>query len=324
MSQNDGTGEAAGLLGLPVEEATERVVAGTDRDPETVRETLAGISEEGTLTRRALEDALAELSKVVATPETRVEVARNALADAREAAAPVADTEVVRSRLAAFEADLSALEERVDALGPQLSERIERADEPGDLYATARSIRRLRAEATGAQNAVDALAADVRSFERRLTDPEQWADKLHGDVDALEESLEELLAAADRLLDAGADGSEDVQPALAWADATLQHGVRELLVADVRAELDVLEKLVEERGSDDPSDGVRARLRELEALRVEVSRRLDDAFETSWNRRYGETVASFDRTLAEFDPPVNWATLEEELERHRERLDGPE
>jgi len=323
MSQND-TEEGDGLVGLSVGRAAEEVAPTVEEDPEMVREILRGISDGDTVTRAALDDALADVSKVVATPETRVEVAGDALAEARETGAPVADTDVVHSRLAAFEADLSALEERVEALGPRLSGVIDRAGDSGDLYTVAKSIRQLRTEATDAQNAVDKLATEIREFTRRLRDPGVWADTLQEDIDTIEESFDELLAAVDRLLEAEADRTENVNPALAWADATLQYRVRELSVNDIQTELEALEKLVAENGGDIPDDEIRNRLRQLEALQTAVADGLDEAFDPSWDSHYSETVASFDRTLAEFEPPVPWAEVQHELERHRKRLKNPE
>jgi len=324
MSQDDGANGGGGLLGLSVGRATEQVAPAAADDAETVRETLLGISDDGTITRAAVEDALGEVSKVVATPETRIEVTAQALAAAREAAAPVRDTDLVRSRLEAYESELSALEERVDTLGTRLSRTVERTDDAGDLYAVARSIRQLRAAATDVQNAADALAADVRAFTSRLEDSGVWAGELQEDVDTLEASLEELQTAVDRLREAESDGAGDSDPALAWADATLQYRVRELLVEDVRAELEVLERLADRRGVDDQADELRTRLSELESLQTDIDNGLSEVFDPGWDRHYGETVASFNRSLEEFGPPVQWGELQDELERHRDRLQDPD
>lgn len=321
MGQNDDASEGAGLFGLSVERATEQVAPEVADDPETVRKTLLGISDEGRVTPAAVDNALAEVSKVVATPETRIDVANRALADAREAAAPVSDTDVVHSRLAAFEAELSALEERVEALGTQLSGVVERAGDPGELYSVARSIRHLRAEATDAQHAVDALAEDLKAFGHRLDNPGMWAGELHEDIDSIEESFEKLRAAVDRLRES--DGTGDGDPALAWADASLQYRVRELLVKDVKAEVDVLEKLADREGMDGPDGELRSRLSRLEALQADVEDGLNEVFDPAWDRTHGETVASFDRTLEEFEPPLPWGELQDELERHRDQLQDP-
>jgi chromosome segregation ATPase len=309
-----------GLLGLTVERAAEQVAPTVDDDQETVRTTIQMISDDGVVTQAAVQDALGRVSKVVATPETRIELADDALTAARDAATPVADTDLVATKLATFEADLSALEERVDALGSQLSDLVDRAGESGDLYTVARSIRELRAEATDAQNAADALSDEIKTFRRKVANPTEWVSELREDVDTLEASLEDLQTAVDRLHAIDTDAPEDGDPALAWADTTLQYRVRELFVEDVRAELDVLETLGAETGVDLPLDTIRSRLRELEDLQTDISAGLDDAFDPAWDQQYSDTVASFDETIASFEPPVPWATLQDKLQRHREQL----
>jgi hypothetical protein len=100
--------------------------------------------------------------------------------------------------------------------------------------------------------------------------------------------------------------------------------VQELLVKDVRVEVEVLEKLAERTGDGNPGDEIRTRLRELETLQTTVDNSLSEAFEPTWDRHYGETVASFNRSLEEFEPPVPWGELQDELERYRERLENPD
>jgi chromosome segregation ATPase len=317
MGQDNGARE---LVGRSIEAATERVLASADRDPETVRETLAEISEGGTVTRAAIDEALADLSKVVATPETRVEVAQTALADAREAAEPVRDTDVVRSRLNGFETELSTLDERVDALGSRLSSLVERAQDPEDTHAIALAIREIRAEATDAQRDADALAVDIEAFERELRDPDRWADELREDIDAIAESVAEPLEVANDVSDADDDGLEGTDPALRWADAALQNRMQKLFIEDVRAEIDAARQAARHAGIDDPCAGLGSRLDELETRRADVGRRLKEVADPAWSRNHRETIESFARTLQSFDPPVNWTELQDELESHRERL----
>ena len=315
--------DASELVGYSTAAAADRVVADGNRDPEAVRKALSEISEEGTVTQEAIDDALADLSKVVATPETRVEVARTALADAREAAAALRDTETVRSRLDGFEAEISALEERVDALGSRLTSLVERAQDPDDRYAIGSAIREIRSGAVDAQRDADALAAEIETFERQLRDPDRWADELRDDSDAIEEAIREPLAVATELSDGGGGGSES-EPALVWADATLRNRMQKLYIEDVRAETDAVGEVALDRGIDDPCDGFGARLDELEALRAEVGRRLDDISESAWNRAHSGTIASFARTLEGFETPVDWSEVRACLESHRERLADPE
>jgi chromosome segregation ATPase len=314
--------DASELMGYSTAAAADRVVADGNRDPRAVRKALSEISEEGAVTQEAIDDALADLSKVVATPETRVEVARAALADAREAAAALRDTETVRSRLDGFETEISVLEERVDALGSRLTSLVERAQDPEDLYAIGSAIREMRSGAVGAQRDADALAAEIEAFERQLRDPDRWADELHDDIDAIEESIREPLAVATEL-SGGGGGESEGDPEMVWADATLRNRMQKLYIEDVRAEVDAVRKVALDRGIDDPYDDFGARLDELESLRAEVGRRLDEVSESAWSREHGGTIASFARTLEGFETPVDWSEVQACLESHRERLADP-
>jgi hypothetical protein len=76
-------------------------------DHDAAREILDPITDDGIVTQRAVETALSDTSKLLATAETRVELARNAYEDAVEAADPVADLPVVRTRIEAFADRLS-------------------------------------------------------------------------------------------------------------------------------------------------------------------------------------------------------------------------
>ena len=312
--------DALELTGRSIEAVAERINASGHHDPETVRETLVEISEEGTVTREAIDEALADLSKVVATPETRVEITRRALTDASEAAEPVRDSEMIRSRLNNFETEISTLEERVTTLGSGLSALVERAQDPDDLHAIGREIREIRSEATDVQGDADALTIEIESFEQDLRNPDRWADELGADINALEEAIEEPLEVAANVSDIEGDGHERTDLALAWADATLQNRLQKLLIEDVTAELDALKEVVIEQGIDDRCDVIEQSLAEVESLRSDVSHRLDEVAKHSWERNHGEVINSFAQTVVEFEPPVNWAELQDELERHRERL----
>ena len=309
---------------MDIEAAVERAVASGDHDPEAVRETLTEISEEGTVTREAIDEALADLSKVVATPETRVEVTRRALTDAREVAELIADTEIVHSRLEGFEADLATLEERVEDLGSRLSSLVTRAQAPDDLYAIARVIRELRAGATGMQRDADSLAVEIETFERKIRNPDEWADELSEDIDAIEGAIQNLLEFADDLSEAENGSFEAADSSFQWADAVLRHRMQELFIRDVRTEVDALKQSLEHKATDVPIDEIESRLDELETLRADAGRRLDEIAETSWRRTHRETIESLTRKLETFETPVDLAELENELERHRGRLSDPE
>ena len=296
-----------------MEAATERVVASVDDDSETGREALSEISEEGAITRTSIDQALAHLSKVVATPETRVEIAQRALRDAREAAAPIEGADTVRSRLNEFESRLTTLNERVDALGSQLSSLVDRAQAPDDLYAIGRAIREIRSQALDIQRGADGLVGEIEAFERKLRNPDRWAEELGEDIDAIETSISELREVAIDLSDARDDGGEGTDLASRWVDAALQNRMQKLFIEDVRVELGALRQMTLDQEIDSFGDRISRRLEELESVRTDVSRRLGEVSEPSWRQNHDETIESFTQTLEDFDPPVDWTKLQERL-----------
>lgn len=303
--------DAEGVAGRPIEDATDAVAAraGTP-DRETVRAVLDRVAEDGVVGWDGVEAALAEVSKVVSTAETRVEVAGDALADAREAAAPVAERDAVRARLEGFESRLASLEAAADDLGADLQGIVGRADEPGALYAAARDLDRLDADARSVQRAADELQMELEAFERWVGSHEARIEELEGDADALAAALDALDGTVDALATADGDGD----PGAAWFDATLRARVLSLLLADLRAELADVRAMAEE------GEGMAAvadRIDEVEARLGAVGERLDDHERPAWRERFAERLEAFEAALGEFEPPVDWGAVYGTLEEHR-------
>lgn len=320
MSQ-EGDADGPELLGLPLSDAVDAVVdAGDGRDPETVRETLATVAEDGVVTEDGVEAALGRASKVVATPETRVELAADALDSARAAADHVSDLGAVRSRLDGFEARLDAAEDRVAALGDDLQALVERAGEPGGTYAVAAGIRRLTEAANAVQRAADDLSGDLEAFERWVGDQDRRVRQFRGDLDALADYREELADAAERLEAVDGDGGDgsDFDPAVAWVDATLRHRVLGLLLADLRAEFDDLRTWADREGLDDDwAADVGDRLDRLDDRGAATGDRLAELARPAWRDRFGDRIAAFEDALDDFAPPVAWRDVQATLDEHR-------
>ena len=333
MSQDQGSG-SGDVVGRPVAEAVEAVLAEDDsRDRATVRATLERVAEDGVVTGSGIEGALAELSKVVSTPETRVELAAIGLTDARETAEAegVADLDTVRARLDAFESRLDAVRARIDGLGPELRAVIDRREE-GDVYAVAAGSRELEAEANELHRAADELGVELEEFGRWLTDPGTRYDELEEEVEAVEGSLEELAGSVEELATAvdeddgtNAGGTErgalPADPGVAWADATLRTRVTSLLVADLRAELADLRAWPD--GAADGVDTARlddaeARLDRLEGRCRSLAERLDGLARPAWTGRFGDRLDGFEAATEGVEPPVPWGEVRAELERYRE------
>lgn len=351
MSQEEGDTGRETILGKSVDDAVEHVVAEDDPlDPETVRTALETVAKDGVVTRAGIESALGRASKVVSTPETRVELAEMELSEAHETATPVSDLGVVQARLDAFEARLADVQDRTDRLGEDLQSVVGRAgdlesadseastddhetsaDDPdtGTVYALARDVRRLTDRANDVQLAADELGMDVEEFERWLGTPGLRNDELRDDVDAFEGSLNELWAAVDDLETRIGDGSgatgEEVSAqelATTWADASLRIRLHDLLLEDLRAELADLRTWAdrEDLDEDEGLAEIEARLDDLGGELARLADRLEALARPEWREQYGEHVAAFDDAISDVELPVQWGVVQAELEEHRSAM----
>lgn len=327
MSDGDGGADDVDLAGRSREAAVMAVV---NADPTinqvAVRSALDPLTEDGVVTREALEEEVAALEEVVSTPENRVEDAAAALDDAREAAGAVDDVDVVRARLDGLASQLSAIEARVDALEDDRRALRERVEEEGVTYGLADEVRRVRDEASDLVGVADDFRADLEAFERWLDRPGVRFDELEADVGALEEAVAGLDAAVEGIegsadgTDASTDGSEEgADPGARWADAWIDHRVTGLLLADVRSELADLRAL-SERGDHDAAEraeGVADRLDDVRARHESIGDRLRSTGRPGWRDRFEERLSAVEETLEAYDPPVDWEALQASFE------DGP-
>lgn len=310
-----------GIEGEPIDAAVDRLVdAGVDEG--AARAALEHVTEDGVVTRDAVDDAIAHVSKVVATPETRAELAAEAVADARDAAAEAPDLEIITARLDRFESRLGRIEDDVDALGGTLDELVERADS-APLWELAQDIERLTHDANDAQQRADELAAAVEGFEDWLTDPRRRVEDIREDCNALRESVADLEGAFEAAMNGDAE-----DPALAWADASLRARLFALLLEDLREECEELRGWAEDAVPPDPAedpgggpgavDTVGQLVVQLEDRLDALASRLDEAAEAEWESQYGETLAEFEEALAEHEPPIDAERVRRQFAAHRE------
>jgi hypothetical protein len=335
-AETEGTGgDHPSLDGMGIDEAVEAVVdADPDRDPETVRRALYYVSEDEVVTADAVDDALGKLSQVVATPETRLDLAQQALEEARETAEPVSDLSVVQARLDEYATELAALEDRLDGVQEQLGEAVER-DPEDSLYAVGLDCAEVTGEANAVQQAVDEVYLELdREFDGWLTDPGIRAERLAEDADAVESMLDELKTVAEALDDAEEgeaptlpDGETIEDPPVAWFDAALRVRLAGLLLTDLWAELDDLRDWADREGDERPDDAsgdsrsalddVNGRLDSLEVRTSGLEDWLAAIAKPTWRRRFGDRVATFEHAVSDRRPPVDWAAVQATLEEHR-------
>lgn len=186
---------------------------------------------------------------------------------------------------------------------------------------------------TGAdgERSADDRSTDVEGSERSPGGDRDRFDVLEEDLKAVERSIDALRREADDLIQAvsedveGESGSEEgADPAATWAEATLDHGVLGLLVADARAEFDELRQMVDRRQLDEDElvDAVESRLYRVDGKLTSVGTRLDYLDRPAWRERFDDVLSGFESAIAELEPPVDWGEIETSLEEYRSQLDG--
>ena len=327
------------IAGLSMEAAIDAVVEGDDRvERVDARVALGHVIEDGTVSWAAADESLVHASKVVSTPETRLELAELALSEAREAAEPVADLDAVRARLDDLETRLADLEAGVADLGADLQAVVRRCEAREDLLAVARGLRDLTAEANRVHGAIEDLKLDVEAFETwlgshgvRARELAEDADGLAGNVDALAGAIDELTAAIEDGSAGGSDHSDAesgrepaADPGLAWFDATLRQRVTSLLVADLRAELDDVRTLADRDGIDDGDrlDEVEDALDDLDARVEALDDRLAGLAEADWRARFEDRLTAFASGVEDLEFPIDWGEVQATLDEYRAGLDG--
>ena len=310
------------LDGLSLDEAVDAVVDRTGDDPDTVRAALNRVTEGGAVRREAVDDALAHVSKVVSTPETRVENTEMLIDDAREAAAAVDHLDSVAERLDDFEKRHAAVESRVDDLGDQLQSVVDLASDPNSIYEAAAEIRRLTAAANSAQHTADRLGVDAEEFEAWVRTPDRRLDALGDDADAVADVVEGVAETLDAF--AAGNVNADVDPAAIGFDAALRHRVARLLLDDLCADVEDL-RAWPDPGPDDAHGAVDAkrlavlddRLASLEDRWRSIDDRFDGELAIGWRDRYGGRLAEFEAALDDHVPPVDWRAIESLLGEYR-------
>ncbi|AHG01440.1 halo transducer protein (plasmid) [Halostagnicola larsenii XH-48] len=316
MNRHEISEPQAGLDGLPLETAIT-VVDDESAESDTIRETLAIVADDGVIRRTAVDDALANASKVVTTAETRTELAAASLEDVSGIAAPVSELDIVAMRLNRFGARLDMVEDRTADLGDRIQTIIAHKND-GNLYDLAREIRRVTVTANEVQRAADELQFELENFGEWLEDADRRTEELIDDIEALEQSLDKLEDVATELSGDSTELEEDA--AVVWIQATIQHRVTALMLTDLQAELATLREWAANEGSNPPS-GVGQRLEDLEARHDALGERFVDRAESGWHERFDDRVANLDDALDEMEPPIAWRDVETVVEEYRPTIE---
>ncbi|TKX74697.1 halo transducer protein [Halorubrum sp. GN11_10-6_MGM] len=280
-----------------VDEVSDRV----DADPASIRRRLDPVTDDGTVTAAAFESTVTDVSQILATAETRVDLVTRAREDATAAAADAPDLDVVEVRSRAFEARLGDLRAEVEALGDDLGAARADRESPTDVYHAAVDLHEVT---TGAQDVVRVahdLETELEAFEAWIASANRRHDGLVDEIEAAEESARSLAETVDALRAAEEPDAER------RFDAGVQARVLDLVVADLRAEAADLRAWADRDGVAFP-DGVDERLDELAAAVTASSEALADGPEPA--DRYAERLDALDEELSAVEPPVAWSRVD--------------
>lgn len=308
------------VFGRPVDEAAAALAAATDRDADAVADDLSLFVADGVVSRDRVEAAIAGLSKVVATPETRVEVAAREVERAHEAAADAADLGAVAHRLDGLDDRLAAVESEADTLGDRLTGILDRTGDLAAAAEVAREVEALTDDANAAQIAADDLREDAEATKRWANDPDVRRREFGEDVDAIAASVDGTADAVDWLTgeaDDPPEGFSTDDPGVVWAEARIGAHVADLLVADLRAELADLRTWAARDDVDPGLADEAARVDNLAARHDRLADRLDEAVRPTWREAHGDRVTRAAEAVASFDPPVEWGAVRATLDENR-------
>lgn len=285
-----------------------------DADADTVRDALRPVTNDGMVTQAAIETTVSDVSKLLATAETRIELAGDAYDDIARVAEPVEDIPTVRARLNRFSERLSAIESRIPELRPGISIPEDVESQPVEVYKFAVHIREIIVIAQEAIEAAEDFSFDAEQFESWLNRPDRRYDEFVEDLEVVVDAADELATTVDELVDESM--TMTVDPAVQWADATMRTQVLLLLLTDLHAELADLRTLAD-RTDAYIRTGLADRINRAEEQVTDLNSALDTHATPAWRDRFGDDVEAFDATLKGFDPPVDWGAIDRALTEHQ-------
>jgi chromosome segregation ATPase len=301
---------------VPLDEIVDDVADRTGEDPESVRTWLDPFTDDGTVTPEAIEATVTDVSQILATAETRVDLATRTVEEANEAVADVPDLKIVRVRQSAFEERLADLRSDVEGLGEELSAAASDLDSPVDIYEAAVDLHEVTTDAQRVVRVAHDLETEVEAFEAWLSSANRRRDALVDDVEAAEESAESLGETVESL-----ENADDPDPGR-WFDAAVQARVLDVVVADLRTEAAGLREWAEREDESFPDD-VETRIESVREAAAANAEGLADRLD--WDDRFDERLKDLDAALSALEPPVAWGRVDEVIQEAREGIaaDGP-
>lgn len=293
----------------PLDELVETAADQTGEDPESIRIWLEPFTDDGGVTPAAIDATVTDVSQILATAETRVDLAARAYESARDAAADVPDLDVVDVRRRAFEERLADLRADVEALGGDLRSGVDDLDSAVDVYEAAVDLHEITTDAQEIVRVAHDLETELEAFDAWLSSANRRHDALIDDIEDAEESAAAVAETVEALQAADAPEQER------WFDATVQTCVLELVVADLRTEAADLRAWADSEGVTFPDD-IEKRIDEVEDEIAASGEVLADR--PSLDDQFDKRLGVLKTELSNIDPPVAWARIDEIVAEVRE------
>ncbi|MGQ3330333.1 halo transducer protein [Halorubrum sp. FL23] len=303
------------LAETPLDELVDDVADRTDEEPESIRRRLDPFTDDGTVTSAAIESTVTDVSQILATAETRVDLATRAHEKATGAAAAAPDLAVVDARRRGFDGRLSDLRAGVDGLAEELGDARGDFDSPLAVYRAAVALHEITTDAQQIVRVAHDLETDLEAFEAWLGSANRRHDGLLDDVEAAEESVAEVTGTVDALRDA-----DDPDPER-WFEAAVQARVLDLVVADLRVEAADLRTWADRQGHSFP-DGVAERIDALDDEAAATAEALADR--PGRDDRFDARLDALEAELSAIEPPVAWERVDETVAEARAALSAGE
>jgi chromosome segregation ATPase len=293
----------------PLDELVETAAGQTGEDPESIRTWLEPFTDDGDVTPAAIEATVTDVSQILATAETRVDLATRAYESAHDAAADVPELDIIDIRRRAFEERLADLRADVEALGGDLRSGVDDFDSPVDVYEAAVDLHEITTDAQEIVRVAHDLETELKAFDAWLNSANRRHDALIDDIEDAEESAAAVAETVEALRAADAPEQER------WFDATVQTRVLEIIVADLRTEAADLRAWADSEGVTFPDD-IEKRIDEVEDETAASCEVLADR--PSLDDQFDKRLGVLETELSDIDPPVAWKRIDEIVAEVRE------
>lgn len=296
------------IAATPLDELVDAVSERTDEEPESIRTWLDPFTEDGTVTPAAIESSVTDVAQVLATAETRVDLATRTHEAATAAADDAPDLDVVAVRRRAFGDRLADLRADVAALGDRLGEAGSGLDSPVSMYRAAVDLHEITTDAQDVVRVAHDLETELEAFEAWLNSATRRHDAFVDDVEAAEESATGVAETVESVR-----AADDPEPER-WFEAIVQNRVLEVVVADLRAEAADLRAWADDEGHSFPADAEKR----IGGVADRVAANADALAEgPSLDGRLGERLDTLEAELSAVEPPVAWARVDETVAEAR-------